>query len=729
MPTAAGTRAPDTFKPPSTNSSGASNNLQRSLRDRLNKSPRGQRRLQNQRSLTQRRANRFNGGRTNAYRTPRTPSRVPRPPVRPPLRPPVAPGAAGGAAASGAATTGGIGPLGTVALGVAGFIGGFALGDVFVRPALGIEYPGGGGFRDWLGRQLPGGGSNIPSGSISQGGIPSIEGIDPYEGGGRYTLYNYSYEGTIISNGTVTQEISSRGENHQGPVSGPYGISNDQGFPAYAIRNARGTETIILQAFTPSQSISLDSFRWTPADGLPDRDRAIPQGRPSGGIDTPPLVEAPNQSPAPASPQRAPRAIPPPSPSPVGTPPQPIPSTPEPATDPGEEPIPTTNPRNVPFGALPALLPVAMPAVGPGALSGASRGRGLATQLQGSQQYQLNNPAQAGQTASPPVSPPRPVPPTAPGRCGCNGPIIQGQQSLSRGQQDLADRLESALNAANLGLNEQILSEVKRNGRGIGVDDLPASVPGNFAKPSAANKSISSLAGLSVWGAEILDGLIGQYPQKMDIDTPAGRQTIESPNVSETLQEMMGMLVGLTINSSQIMHTTSRTLHQAGSATQQAHLAHQYGRANAEFLGFEQRSVPVDIPLSYSPGKNPFEGFLGESTQKIRGFQNVDNQDLKSILAELLQAAAIIRAVYWRRLEPGTDFEKQIKDQFKGRRDFVDGNDDQSAAESDWEAYLNEVEQGFTTQTGDATPYGRDASERPKIRDVGPHDDTTPPPP
>ena len=38
----------------------------------------------------------------------------------------------------------------------AAFAGGFAIGDSIVRPLLGIEYPGGGGFSDWLGRHLQG---------------------------------------------------------------------------------------------------------------------------------------------------------------------------------------------------------------------------------------------------------------------------------------------------------------------------------------------------------------------------------------------------------------------------------------------------------------------------------------------------------------------------------------------------------------------------------------------
>jgi hypothetical protein len=175
------------------------------------------------------------------------------------------------------------------------------------------------------------------------------------------------------------------------------------------------------------------------------------------------------------------------------------------------------------------------------------------------------------------------------------------------------------------------------------------------------------------------------------------------------------------VTATQILNTTSRTLAQAGSATQQAHLAHLTSKANAEFLGFESRPSVVDMPLAYTPGLNPFEGLLNESTAKVKGFENTDGQDLKSILAELLQAAAIIRAVYWRKLDTKGDLKTQLRQNIRGQGDFVDKAAAGEGDRNDWEAYLRQVEEGFRSATGDDTPYGRPPGEGPKINDRSPN--------
>lgn len=264
------------------------------------------------------------------------------------------------------------------------------------------------------------------------------------------------------------------------------------------------------------------------------------------------------------------------------------------------------------------------------------------------------------------------------------------------------------------------LEEIKK---GIGVDGLPASVVDQIAKDNPGQIQIGSLAELHLWQVQQLDGVLGKWPVGIPIPTPAGTTTVGMPNMAEAVAEMVGMLVSQQVTAAQILNTSSRAMVQAGSATQQAHLAHLTAQANADFLGYESRANAVDMPLTYTPGRDPSDGLLSESTAKIRGFQNTDKTDIKAILAELLQAAAIIRAVYWRRVDPKGDLKSQIRENVKGQSDFLDEAAAGGGSKGDWEAYLKDVEEGFKSATGEANPYGRPPEEGPKIRDRSPGDD------
>ncbi len=267
--------------------------------------------------------------------------------------------------------------------------------------------------------------------------------------------------------------------------------------------------------------------------------------------------------------------------------------------------------------------------------------------------------------------------------------------------------------------NPELIKRLEQIKKGIGVDGLPASVPDQIAKQNPGQIMINSLAELHLWQVQQFDGVMGRWPQQIPIPTPTGTVNVGMPNMAEAVAEMVGMMVSQQVTAAQILNTSSRAMIQAGSATQQAHLAHLTAKANADFLGFESRANAVDMPLAYTPGANPFDGLLQESTAKIQGFENTDGQDLKSILAELLQAAAIIRAVYWRKLDPRGDLKTQIRQNIRGQGDFIDeaaagGNDDA------WAEYLRQVEQGFRDATGDSTPYNRPPAEGPQIRDRSP---------
>ncbi len=121
---------------------------------------------------------------------------------------------------------------------------------------------------------------------------------------------------------------------------------------------------------------------------------------------------------------------------------------------------------------------------------------------------------------------------------------------------------------------------------------------------------------------------------------------------------------------------------------------------------------------------------LKESKIKIKGWEFDDNnRTLQFYLTDLLQAAAIIRALHFQRLDPKADLVSQIMDLYKTYDEFDKEDDEYSSGpggegddRSDFSNFTEDVERGFIDSAGitDPTrPYGREFRERPRIREIG----------
>ena len=424
----------------------------------------------------------------------------------------------------------------------------------------------------------------------------------------------------------------------------------------------------------------------------------------------PPLPLAPpNPNPAPGvvpNPEIDPGRVPAPVPSPGR---QPAPATPrQPRTIPG---VPGTVPDiDAPPGIPPVAPPLAPPGVptrpplppAPPIIPESPPGTPTIRPPADTPNRLINPPGTNTGPQLQPITRPQPQPNETPQNPRCCQPDLS----------ELIERLE----------------QIKLR---IGFARFPVSVPDQIAAPNTGQRSVQDLAALQVWHLEQLDGVLGRWPAGLSIPGADGKPiSMNMANVSEAMKEQIGMLTSMSVTLAQTFNAATRAVIQAGSATQQAHLAHLIGKANAEFLGYDQQTTATSIPLTYSPGLNPLEGLFNESNATIKGFQNTDRTDLKHILAELLQAAAIIRAVFWRKLDPKEDFEKQVRDIVKSKSEFLNSEEHRERpTESDWEEYLRQVEQGFLDyrniksrdgkpESGEDSPYNRGPESFPKIKDI-----------
>lgn len=292
----------------------------------------------------------------------------------------------------------------------------------------------------------------------------------------------------------------------------------------------------------------------------------------------------------------------------------------------------------------------------------------------------------------------------------------------------------SCCNSRDSEENNELLRLIARR---LGVSDYPFTVPANLlANRSRSAKKLESNAQVWEWFIRQFDALAGEFPIEIEIEdadpTKQGDQAakIKVDNISEALAELLGIGINTSINTESLVNIGIRTLSEAGMAKNAAIVAQDLGLANAEFLDYELKQITRTIPSTFTPGKTDLDDILKESNQKIRSYENVDDHQLKDYMTELLQGVAIIRAAFWRKLDPNKPYSGQIRSLLRNLVNLADndltkdkdGKPTQKSPTEDFDSFLEQVERGFTDEAGiqDSTkPYGRNPEARPRIRELG----------
>lgn len=305
-------------------------------------------------------------------------------------------------------------------------------------------------------------------------------------------------------------------------------------------------------------------------------------------------------------------------------------------------------------------------------------------------------------------------PPSCNPRCA-----LPGIQVTNAAKNEILDALKGlAVQSPTIAGLAALAATVQDIADAVGVNAFPISVPASINQcDQRAGRSLNNLAESQLWQVEQLDSVMGQWCNVIDIETPDGTKQVEVKDMSDAISEILGMLAAQAISGGITQNVAVRTLIEAGATKQQSFLAHQYAKGNAEFLGYQGQRQRTEMPMAFAPGNDLLGGLLDHKNIPIQGWKNTDSRDLNAVLQELLQAAAIIRAVYWRRLDPDGDIEGQVADIITRQANFPEGvrpePDPNDVPVDNWALYLESVENAFgTTPTA---PYGRDPSQRPKL--------------
>jgi hypothetical protein len=222
-----------------------------------------------------------------------------------------------------------------------------------------------------------------------------------------------------------------------------------------------------------------------------------------------------------------------------------------------------------------------------------------------------------------------------------------------------------------------------------------------------------------------MEALLGEFPIKLEIEDSdlmqVGDQTLELsfPNISECLAEILGLAINSKAVTEANLDASMRTLMETGSGRKLGISTHALLEAIQDYMGFSSRQKIIDVPFTFNPidavRTDKIADALKESTQKVKIEENADLDTLEKRLAAIMEGAAIIKAVHTRKLSP--ENVESWKEMVKGSRDQVDDQKPEDEKD-DFDEFLENVEQGWTTQTGNdpTQPYDRGAEQRPRIR-------------
>lgn len=167
-------------------------------------------------------------------------------------------------------------------------------------------------------------------------------------------------------------------------------------------------------------------------------------------------------------------------------------------------------------------------------------------------------------------------------------------------------------------------------------------------------------------------------------------------------------------------------------ARQEAIKGYLASKAIIKYMAFKSTEIDVPVPMTFTAGAESISELLKESEGHIKGTDYVEKETLRDVYLDLLQAAAIIRAVHWQRINTKSDTKSQLLNLLKGTVDLAgiinnstkstEGEENKFNPAENFEDFLDAVEDGFRNATGITdieNPYGKTPGRRPRIRQIG----------
>jgi hypothetical protein len=187
---------------------------------------------------------------------------------------------------------------------------------------------------------------------------------------------------------------------------------------------------------------------------------------------------------------------------------------------------------------------------------------------------------------------------------------------------------------------------------------FPASMPLLTGEP----QTIANLPELIRWNSLNLDALTGQYPLEITTYTSDGSERkVTLQDQSHALSELFGLLVVIAEDADAVKNITVRGIAETIQAKIAALQAGQIAKANANYLGYQGKSVPKDVKLSVTPSavgaNNKLEqqelaDFLKPSTRRYISWEFAGD-NIQGVLFRILEGVEIARAALFQPIKSG----------------------------------------------------------------------------
>lgn len=278
-----------------------------------------------------------------------------------------------------------------------------------------------------------------------------------------------------------------------------------------------------------------------------------------------------------------------------------------------------------------------------------------------------------------------------------------------------------------------LIQKIDRLSEVVGINEYPATVPESFISTQGGflnqempipNIQIASLTKFLEWYVKRFDELMGQWEIPIEVKdsdpTTPGDQGLgfKLPNMAEAIAEMFLLLLQTSINTETLLNMNTRTMIEVGQDKQQNFKAYMLMDAIADYLGFKYEEKKHKLPMLFDINKDDYAELLKESETEVVAAEFTDKHNFQETLHRLLEGAAITKSAHFRKLDVNGDMVKQIIDLIKNYSKI----NKQSNKDDDLDTFARDAEVGFTNQSGISNttqPYGRDYSQRPRIREIG----------
>ncbi|MEB3277776.1 MAG: hypothetical protein VKK42_02495 [Lyngbya sp.] len=257
----------------------------------------------------------------------------------------------------------------------------------------------------------------------------------------------------------------------------------------------------------------------------------------------------------------------------------------------------------------------------------------------------------------------------------------------------------------------------------LGLDKFPGKLPKSLLETEDNEPvKIETLTDLLLYLMDSLDERLGKYPIDVKIKDvnpfKKGEQseTLSFPNISEILAESYGLQFKTALDS-QINQTIITNLLienglQKAALTRIENVLEEF----IEYFGWDVKESTTKIDIPYTPGKRNFDELLERSKLEVKRIDrkiDKDNPAFDQMMEVLLEAAAIIKQVNWRKINPNGNVASQIADYARLGLDIYREVKDKKS--DDWEEFKKMVEDGYGQfNVGERV----DKSDLPTIREI-----------